>query len=93
VLAKNTGGGTALSVQGVLELSRSGVATVPSGKTSVVVPAVPLTSSSLVFATIQGHLAGVGVAGVVTNVSGSSLTIYLTKAPSTALSVAWFIVG
>jgi hypothetical protein len=47
----------------------------------------------LVFATIQAHIAGLGVAGVVKVPTDSELTVYLTKAASKAVSVAWFIVG
>jgi hypothetical protein len=84
---------TALAVYGVVTFDRSGVATVAAGATSVSVNVFGLTASSIVLATPQGHLAGVAVEGVVTDVSASTLTIYLTKAAKTALPVAWFVIG
>ncbi len=61
--------------------------------TSVAVTGVPLTSTSLIFATLQGHEKGVAVAGVVPDVAGSSFTIHLTKAATVSLDIAWFVVG
>jgi hypothetical protein len=88
--------GTALQVDGVASFSRSGVATVVGTKTtkasSVQVTGVTLTASSMVLATPQGYMAGVGVAGVVTDVTTGSFTIYLTKAVAVSLAVAWFII-
>jgi hypothetical protein len=85
--------GTALQVDGPAVFSVSGRATVAARAVSVVVKGVALTSSSVVLATPQGHVAGVGVAGVVTDVSAKKMTIYLTKAPATALKIAWFVIN
>jgi hypothetical protein len=95
VLASNTSG-TALQVEGVDRLSRSGMATVAGtaskSKTSITVPEVALSASSMILTTPQGHVPGVAVAGVVPAVSAGSFTIYLTKAVNVSLPIAWFIV-
>jgi hypothetical protein len=77
----------------VATFSRSGLATVAEGATSVTITGVSLSSTSLVFATIQGHISGLGVAGVVRIPTDSEMSICLTKSASKAVSVAWFIVG
>jgi hypothetical protein len=59
----------------------------------VKVTGVTLTTSSLILATPQGKVAGVAVEGVMPDVSGSSFTIYLTKAVKVSLGIAWFVVG
>lgn len=92
VFASNPAG-TALQVNGGLELSKSGAATVAAGKSSVKVTGVTLGSASLTFATIQGHVTGLGVEGVVSDPSASELVIYLTKVVTAAVTVAWFVIG
>ena len=52
-----------------------------------------LTSASLVLATLQQNLSGVYVRAAVPNVTGSSFTVYLSKAPTTSTKVAWFVVN
>jgi hypothetical protein len=94
VLAQATGSGaTALSVQGPAVFSRSGVLTVAAGKSSANVTGVALTSASLVLATLQQHITGVYVQAAVPNVTGSSFTVYLSKAVTAATKVAWFIIN
>jgi hypothetical protein len=93
VLAENTGGGTALRVAGPAAFSRSGVLTIAAGKSSGTVTGVTLTAASLVLATVQQNLSGVNVRAAVLNVTGSSVTINLSKAPSASAKVAWFIVN
>jgi hypothetical protein len=78
---------------GTVLFSRSGEATVAAGKSSVVVSGVALSTSSIVLATLQGYLAGLGVAGVAKDASASKMTIHLTKATTAALNVAWFVIG
>jgi hypothetical protein len=96
-VAATSTSGTALSVTGVAKFSRSGTATIAgtsgSPQTSITVTGVSLSASSLVLTTPQGYVAGVSVAGVVPNVSGSSFTIYLTAAVHVSLKIAWFIAG
>ena len=84
---------TALQVEGVASFSRSGLAIVAAGTASIAVKNVALTSSSLILAALQSHQAGCVVAAVVPSVSKSKLTIYLSTNATTALNVAWFIVG
>jgi hypothetical protein len=93
VLAQNNGGGPALKVNGVAAFSRSGVATVPAGR-SQVTHRLPLTSASFVLATIQGNVTDLYVRGV-TIAAGShgSLTIHLSKAVESKTKVAWLAVN
>ena len=93
VLAENTAGGQALKVNGVAAFSRSGVATVPAGH-STVSKSLPLGTASFVLATIQGNVTGLAVQGV-TIVTGSpgSFTIHLNKAAAAKTKVAWFVVN
>lgn len=87
--------GFGLRVTGKVQLSRSGLATVVGTSTtplsSVVVPNVALSAKSMVFATVQTS-AGVWVKAAVPNVSGSSVTIYLNKAASKSVPVAWMVI-
>jgi hypothetical protein len=89
-------GPVALQVEGVAAFSRSGIATVAgtSGKTaqSVKVTGVALTAASMILATPQAKVAGVGVEAAVPDAAAGSFTIYLTKAVKVSLPVAWFIV-
>jgi hypothetical protein len=88
--------GTALSVSGKAQFSRSGLVTITYPATSKVVSGVSLTAKSLVIATNQKYVAGVYVVAAVPKLSGSSnsFTIYLSKAPGTSaapksVTVAW----
>ena len=96
-LAASSTNGTALQVDGVASFSRSGMATVAGTSSepaeSVTVTGVALTSSSLILATPQGTVAGVGIEGVLPDVSGSSFEIYLTEAIEVSLDIAWFVLG
>jgi hypothetical protein len=89
-----SGNATALKATGKTSFSRSGKLTVPSGSSSATKSAINLTSSSMVFATIQGNQAGVYVQGV-TQVAGTSgsFTIHLSKNTTANLPVAWFVVN
>jgi hypothetical protein len=93
VLAQNNGGGAALKVDGVAAFSRSGVASVPPGKSQVTHP-LPLTSASFVLATIQGNVTGLYVRGV-TIAAGSpgSFTIHLSNTVTSKTNVAWLAVN
>ena len=93
VIAENTAGGTALQVIGMARFSGSGVLTVPAGSSKVTKTGVPLTTASLVLATLQQNVAGVYVQAAVPNVSGSSFSIHLNKAVSANITVGWFIVN
>ena len=86
--------GTALKVDGRAVFSRSGRANVLAGQSTKVVNGVPLTSSSLVLATIQGSgAAGVYVKSVSISVANSWFTIRLSKAVAANTPVAWFVVN
>jgi hypothetical protein len=92
--------GTALRVNGSAVFSTCGVATVASGgkagskgsASAVTVTGVELSASSLVLATAQGAIAGVAIEGVVVDVAAKSFTIHLTKALTTSLKIAWFVI-
>jgi hypothetical protein len=87
-------GRTALKVQGVVRMSRSGRVSIGSTKSSVVVT-VPggLSSTSLGFATLQTNRAGYYVQAVGNNTTTSQITIYLNKALTTATFVSWLVIG
>jgi hypothetical protein len=93
VLAENSVGGNALQVSGKAAFSRSGLLTVAAGSSKATRTGVALTSASLVLVTLQQHATGVYVLAAVPNVSGSSFTVYLSKAVTAATKVAWFIVN
>jgi hypothetical protein len=92
VWAENTAGGNALQVVGKAAFRRSGLLTVASGSKATVTN-VPLTSASLVLATLQQHATGLYVLAAVPNVSGSSFTVYLSKTVSASTTVAWFVIN
>jgi hypothetical protein len=93
VLAENPGGGAAFQAVGPAVFSRSGVLTIAAGKSSATQTGIALTAGSLVLATVQQNLSGVYVRAAVPKVSGSSFTVYLSKAVTTSDKVAWFIVN
>ena len=88
--------GTALSVQGKAQFSRSGKATVAgtaaSPKSSVVVTGVALTAKSLILVTEQKNVAGTWVRAAVPNVANSRFTLYLNKNVSVGFPVAWMVI-
>lgn len=93
VIAQNFAGGKALKVDGMAVFSRSGVATVAAGR-SQVTHRLPLTSASIVLATIQGNAVGLYVRGVtITAGARGSFTIHLSKAAATKTKVAWLTVN
>jgi hypothetical protein len=73
----------------------SGLATVPATKGSVsVTPGIDLTTSSAVVATLQGSAGGTTtVLRVVVNTTLNKFTIYLTKASTVNVKVAWHAFG
>ena len=89
-------GGSALDVRGKAKFSRSGTATIVGTlalpKASIVVPGVALSTNSLILVTAQKNVAGVWVRAAVPNVAGSSITIYLNKAVTTSMPVAWMVI-
>jgi hypothetical protein len=70
--------GLALNAIGPTQFSLSGLASIAAGAKSKAITGVSLRSTSLVLATVQNN-AGVSVAYVVPNVSGSKITINLDK--------------
>jgi len=93
MLAEHTAGGVAFQASGTARFSRSGVLTVPAGKSTVSKTGVALTSASLVLATLQQDRAAVWVRSAVPDVAANAFTIHLSKAVSSSTKVAWFIVN
>ena len=93
VLAESSGGGTALKATGRVVFSKSGVLTVPAGKSTVTKTGVALTAASLVLATLQQDVPGVWVRSAVPNVTAKSFTVHLSKAVSAKTKVAWFVLN
>jgi hypothetical protein len=94
VLAGHGAGGDALRVDGKATFSRSGVATIPAGASSVTVAGVPLTAASIVLATLQNLLGkGEYVIAAVPSAGTGSFTVYLNRAASAAAKVGWFVVN
>jgi hypothetical protein len=85
--------GTALDVQGVASFSRSGIVTVPQGVNRVTVTGVPLSSASLILATVQQTAGAAWARAVVPDVPAGAFTIVLNKTAPTAILVAWFVVN
>ena len=90
------GNGPALTVQGVASFTRSGVASVLAGTSSIVVN-VPggLTAASHVLATAQTNLGTLSVRAAVPNTTTGKITIYLSGSvpASQSFSVGWFVFG
>jgi hypothetical protein len=78
---------------GVALFSRSGVATVHRGSASAVVSGVPMTSDTVILATLQTRVDGTCLHAVQTDVARGSFTIYLTAAPSRDVTLGWFALG
>lgn len=83
------------SFSDVVSFARSGVVAIGAGQASATVTGVSLSSDSFVLATIQDHLGGPSISGVVPNVAGSSFTIFLTgPVPHRkTIQVGWFVVN
>lgn len=94
VVADSEGTGLALKVSGKSGFTRCGRASVPKGRTSVVVT-VPggLTATSLVLATIQAARPGVAVSSAVPNLANGTVRITLTGIASRRgpTPVAWWV--
>jgi hypothetical protein len=88
--------GTALRVTGRAQFSRSGNASVPAGRSFVIVNvAGELTSGSLVLATPMFNRSGVYVQSAVPNPATGQIRINLNKvaSSSSATPIAWFVIN
>jgi hypothetical protein len=90
-VAATSTSGTALQVDGKVAFSRSGLAALGAGKTKVTVTLAGVTTSSMVIATLQTDAGTVAVANAVPG--AGKFTINLTAAPTSAVKVAWFVLG
>ena len=87
------GDGPAIYVDGRAAFPRTaGRLTVPAGSTQATQSA-PVTSDSIVLATLQQNVAGVSVRAAVPATAGGSFTVFLTQAAPTSVDVGWFVVG
>jgi hypothetical protein len=86
----------ALRVKGKAEFSRSGTVTIAGTSTTpiarIVVPGVALSAKSQVLVTVQRNVPGIWVRAAVTDVGAGSITIYLNKATTTNVPVAWMVI-
>jgi len=89
----NSDNATALKVTGRAKFSRSGILTVPAGKSSATQTGVHLTSASLVLVTLQQDRPGVWVRSAVPKVTAHSFTVHLSKTVPARTRVAWFVVN
>jgi hypothetical protein len=64
---------------------------VAAGKSSATQTGVALTSASLILATVQQNLSGVYVRAAAPDITGSSFTVCLGKAPAASTKAARFI--
>jgi hypothetical protein len=80
---------TALYVAGKAHFTRSGVATVKSGKASVVVSLPGVVAGSMILAVIRQNKASRWVRAAVA--ASGSFTIYLNSSVTTATAVNWFV--
>lgn len=81
----------ALEVQGKVKFSRSGRATIPTGKSNIKVTLAGVNSGCRVFAVLHSNRTGRWVQSVVP-VTGS-FTIYLNTTVTSATYVAWFVLN
>jgi hypothetical protein len=88
-----TNTGVALRVSGKAAFDRSGKLTITAGHSSLTKTGIALSSASFILATLQTNVAGLFIQAVVPNSSGSRFTIYLNKAPSVNVAVAWLAVN
>jgi hypothetical protein len=89
--------GYALRAVGRVRLDKcAGIATIAATKSSVVVtPGIDLVSTSAVVATLQGSAgsATTTVSRCVVDATANTFTIYLTKAATAKVTVAWIVLG
>jgi hypothetical protein len=87
--------GVALQTIGRVKFDKSvGRATIAAGTKSIVVtPGIDLTTTSAAVATLQGSANGALVERVAIDTTANTLTIYLTKNTTVAVSVAWHVFG
>jgi len=88
-----TNTGVGLRVTGKAAFDRSGKLTISAGHSSLAKTGIALTSASFILATLQTNVAGLFIQAVVTNPGGSSFTVYLNKAPTKNVAVAWLAVN
>ena len=82
--------GYALKVQGATHFSRSGRGVIPAGARTLVIPA-SIRPGTLALATLQNREAGISIEAAVPEQASQTLTIWLTRAPRSNLSVGWLL--
>ena len=87
------GDGPALYVDGRAAFPRTaGKLTVPAGAAQAI-QAAPVTSDSIVLATIQQNVPGVSVRAAVPAGAGGAFTVFLTQNAPMNITVGWFVLG
>lgn len=89
----NNDTGVGLRVTGKAAFDRSGKLTIAAGHSSLTKTGIGLTTLSFILATLQTNVAGLAIQAVVANPAGSAFTIYLNKAPTVSVVVAWLAVN
>jgi hypothetical protein len=85
--------GVGLQVTGKAAFDRSGKLTISAGHSSITKTGIGLSALSFILATLQTNVAGLSIQAVVPNPAGSAFTIYLNKAPTVSVVVAWLAVN
>jgi len=85
-------GGWGLEVRGKAVFSRSGKVTFSQGQASRTI-SVPVTTDSLVLATLQGNVADTWVRAVGLDTRRGIIAIRLNRAAPVGLTVGWFVVN
>ena len=86
-----SGADVALDVRGKVKFSRSGRVTILSGRSSIKVNLLGVTTSSRVFAVLHSNRSGRYVRAVVPTTG--SFTIYLNTTVTSNTFIAWFVVN
>jgi hypothetical protein len=90
IYAESTSG-DALQVVGKVAFSTSGLATVAANEQNADVTLASVTTSSMILATLQDDVGAIAVANAVAH--SGSFRINLSAAPTSAVKVAWFVIG
>jgi hypothetical protein len=86
-----TGNALALRVSGPARFSQSGVATIPAGQDSVVVPVPTLRALSFVLGSLQAYRAGIHLAAGIANPAEGTITLRTNQNVPSDTPVAWLV--
>lgn len=86
-----SGHGIALKVDGTAKFSHSGVVSIPGGHKTMTFSKPGVTAGNIILATIQRPESGVSIEGA--EAGTGSFTITLSKAPASAITIGWLVLG